>query len=178
VHFLLHAASPQIHRLGVLIGSGTDTAYASPVGNGEFLVALLPRGIESARSRFPRLDLRPLDDPQLARAIREEASRAYGERLGRHPRAVEGHLDLAGTLVSVGEPAAALPHYQAVYEIDRGRLDLWVGMGTCYQRLGDTERAITAFDNAYRIARETGEEEMMAALETKRAELEEAEKDP
>ncbi|MBW2420265.1 MAG: hypothetical protein JRH19_17125 [Deltaproteobacteria bacterium] len=82
VHLSFSPEDPNLERAARGCGRGPRRCWSAWLSEDRLLVAALPRGIETTRTRFPRLEWVPLDDEQATRALR---SLPVGQRLRPAP---------------------------------------------------------------------------------------------
>lgn len=69
----------------------------------------------------------------------------YSELITAYPDATTPRVNLALCFLKTGQPAAARTELERVIQRDPGHNRAWGYLGLAFQRLGDTERAVAAF---------------------------------
>jgi hypothetical protein len=87
-------------------------------GDGRFIVAALPNGIEQARARFPSLQIGRVEDPETMRKVAEVALPPFLERLGPNEDQPEARVAAGLALYLLGDREQAEAHYRAALELD------------------------------------------------------------
>src|SRR5262249_40270473 len=152
-------------RQGLTRGS---TAYAAYVGDGDYLLAELPQGLERTQRRMPRLEFRPVGDPAMAADYADRAIAAWRDSLRRDPANDGAARALAYMLIAVGQDGEALALLRAVATRAPDEEDVWENMAVALERQGDRAGAQHALEHALAIATENGS---AAQVEDLRGEL-------
>jgi hypothetical protein len=135
----------------------------APFGELVYLASLLMHGGGVARRVVAKQDRRSLrqlqyaweQTPSLQNQValadrlcadgqRDEAASLYEQALGRDPGYLRAHYGLAICRSEAGQPASALPHWQAVVDADRNYEDhrAWLGLIRDLRALGRGDEAL------------------------------------
>ena len=164
VHSLCHVTSTcLLAAVRQAITEGGDY-YAAAVGDGYYMVCLLPRGLESATRRMPRLQFEPIGNREFIDRFLSEGIAAYRDTLSRHPDDQESRLELAYLLLIDKQFGAAMDLYRQLSRTMPDNPDLWQNYAVCSEKLGDLPGAIAAAERAYALARSRGEPERMGRI--------------
>lgn len=131
--------------------------YVAPVDPDEFLVCMLPAGLEHARQRMPRLRWTPILDSAFAAAYVRRATPAFDELLRHEPDDVQGRNCLAFLLLVQGRFAEALEQYTLLAAARPGDAIVWERIAFCARQLGRSDRERQALEHLLELARARGD---------------------
>ena len=164
VHSLCHVTSTcLLAAVRDAITEGGDY-YAAAVGDGYYMVCLLPRGLESATRRMPRLEFEPIGNREFIDRFLSEGIAAYRDTLSRHPDDQESRLELAYLLLIDKQFGAAMELYRQLSRTMPDNPDLWENYAVCSDKLGDLPGAIAAAERAHALARSRGDPDRMGRI--------------
>ena len=148
------------HRLEVAIRQGQEgsgNSYVADVGSGNFLFALLPQGIESARRRMPRLPLRPVGDPQIARSYVVHYLPELVD-LVKQGRGTPGRVQRIGEIaILAGDHASGARIFEVATQAWPQTWQFHWMLTMCHKATGDFERATASLERASSILGASGD---------------------
>lgn len=167
---LIHVTDPLWVRHILRASEQQLEVYVADVGDGYYLLGHLPQGAEHAAARFPKLRFRPLRDPTVTWSIIQRAIDALRAKLAEKPEDDDARMLLADTLLFTRNAAAALEHYRVLLpkRPDDPRLLYNVSIALLF--LGQPAEAVATAERGLALAREQGDESMVAKLSTQLAE--------
>ncbi len=139
--------------------------YAAEVGGNEYLVGILPQGIEQASRKMPALRFLPLNDPRFVRRLVEQGVGACREALRQDPQDREARRQLADLLLLGGDFASVIDVVRETVRIAPDDLPSWELLGLGQERIGDREGAIASLGRALELASAQGDEPRRRRLE-------------
>ena len=148
-----------------------DSTWAADVGDGEYLVGLLPRGPAVAARRMPRLRFERLAGDGFLAEFFTRSIAAWSDTLARNPVDRHARLRLAWLKLAHEEYEAALENYRVVVAAAPDDLEAWDGLAWCEVRLGRSTEARAALERAIELARAQGEAGHLADLTARLAAL-------
>ncbi len=137
-----------IWRLEAARASGAPVFFAD-VGEGEYLVARLPQGIDEAAPRFPMLSFHAATDDAAFMALLDAAIEAHRREVAAHPTARGARVSLGSALSARGRDDLALPIFRAL--ADENDAEGWYNLGTILARRGAFDDAADAFRRALAV---------------------------
>ena len=137
-----------IWRLEAARASGAPVYFAD-VGEGEYLVARLPQGIDKTAPRFPKLTFHAATGDAGYMALLDAAIEARKLEVASHPSAREARVSLGSALSARGRDDEALPIFRAL--ADENDAEGWYNLGTILARRGAFGDAADAFRRALAV---------------------------
>ncbi len=151
-HLLLVATSDDL-LTAVREAAGADQGlYAAEVGDRTHLLCMLPQGPERTRGRAPRLEFRKLSDPAFEINFLDEATAGWRDSLSRHPDNLDARLKIAWLLLARTRYDEARALYLDLAARMPRNGEVWEGIATCDERLGDLPAARAALETAVALA--------------------------
>jgi hypothetical protein len=137
-------------------------AHYADVGDGCYVVALLPQGLSRARQRFPKLRFESPKDPaffqKVLREIRDESRRQLAARPGD-----QGTMWLlADVLMFAREPAEAAKLYEILAVSHPDDASLWANLSMAHWGAGHLDRALAAVNRGRDLAQRQGRKDIMS----------------
>jgi len=123
--------------------AGTDYALRGLVGMLQGDPDLVNSQFEAARKANPE----DRDVESCLDELRGEI-KALNEAVERTPHAASLRSRLAGKYLLLRDYQRAAEHYGRFVELESGNIAVWNNLGICYERLGQLDRAIWAFESA------------------------------
>ncbi len=165
VHSMCHVTSPCM-MLAIREAITHDLpSFAAEVGDGYYLLAWLPQGVEQARRRMPALQFHPLIDPAFVDTFLTKAVAAFQDSLRKRPDDPKLKTELAYRLLIRKDFPPALRLYQ---ELTRQIPDddlIWENLAVCREKLGDLDGAIEAAQRDLAVAQAHRDPERMRDFE-------------
>ena len=127
--------------------------FAAQVGAHDYLIDLLPQGLEAAARRMPRLAFVPGTTDSFFAAFVANGVAAFRDSLARGPLPAASRLDFAYLLILNREVAAAAELLGALTRDLPDEPKVWAYLGYCWDQLGDPARAESARARANEAAR-------------------------
>lgn len=149
------SSRPMLRLLGPQ--PGTDTTYVADVGNGRFLLCLLPMGLGRARERFPRLTFMAASDPAFLRVYQTTLAATWRDSLARHPEDQRLAENLAMLFVTLGDVRAAIPIFENLVERGGGSPQVLEALAYCQSQVGLHDLARATFQKAVEEATRRGD---------------------
>jgi hypothetical protein len=137
-----------IWELDAARGSG-ESLYFADAGNGDYLVARLPQGVEKASRRFPKLTFHAAADDAEYLAFLDTAIESRKTKVAAHPSAREARVSLGSVLSARGRDDEALPVFRAL--ADENDAEGWYNLGTILARRAAYGDAVDAFRRALAV---------------------------
>ena len=148
VHLALPLGDGELaYHLDAAVAAGDDVWWA-PLPAGRVLFVRLPLGPESARARFPRLDLRSIRDPGALAELRAAIASAEATAVGEDSDSLAGRVRAARVTAANGDPGKAIAMLQAIPEQDDA--EVAYNLGTLLAQEGRFDLAIPALERATR----------------------------
>jgi len=129
-------------------GSG-ESLYFADAGNGDYLVARLPQGIDKTAPRFPKLTFHEARDDAAYLAFLDAAIDARRLKVAANPSARDARVSLGSTLSARGRDEEALPIFRAL--ADENDAEGWYNLGTILARRAEYASAVDAFRRALAV---------------------------
>jgi tetratricopeptide (TPR) repeat protein len=123
--------------------------YFADVGEGDYLVAQLPQGLDKTSARFPNLAFHAATDAVGIKALLDAVIDAHRRELARHPSARDARVSLGSALSAEGRDDEALPIFRRL--ADENDADGWYNLGTILARRGEFDGAAEAFHHALAV---------------------------
>jgi len=164
---LLARASEEWPLVGALRG---NPFWVADCGDGTWLAAMLPRGVEAASRRFPRLSFVSSLDPEFVHAYAIQGIALLEDELDREPNPV-ARFRLAYYRLVAGFPDEALPLLEACAREQPENPQVWHGLGVARLSLGDPVGAAADLDRALALAEAQGLGEIAAEVRSLAAEV-------
>ena len=136
VHTFLHVTHPMFFWYVQEIISRDIPAYTAPVGDGMFMLVLLPQGSARTLPSFPALGLMPLNSPEALKTVVSQAVEAYREKLKQDPADTASSIALAAWFQFSGDNALAIPLYEAALSSQPFRPELYNNLALAYHAAG------------------------------------------
>ncbi len=143
--------------------------YTADVGEGYYLVVLLPQGIERARRRFAQLELRSLLDSDCMSDIAERVIASQRDELAKHPQDNRVRMGLADMLMLTNRSAEAIGLYQEAIAQCATEYGAWSGLASARFTAGQYAEALQAIERAISLAEALGNPDRVAPLRQQRA---------
>jgi hypothetical protein len=137
-------------------------AYYADVGDGCYVVALLPQGISRARQRFPKLRFESPRDPAFFRKVLREIRDENRRQLAARPGDQGTMWLLADVLMFVGETAEAAGYYEVLVTSHPDDALLWTNLSLAHWGSGNQARALAALTRGRELAQLQGRSELMS----------------
>jgi tetratricopeptide (TPR) repeat protein len=156
VHTLVHVTSTNMLALVGSAAIGGDVfespPYAAAVGEGNYLIALLPQGPAEARRRMPQLNFQPISDPAFQEEFLTLGIAAYKDSLIANPQDHIKRQELADLLFIHEDYVEARLIYRDVAKAVPDDLGLWQKLAAVEEKLGDLPAAREALEKALQLA--------------------------
>ena len=123
--------------------------YFADTGNGDYLVAELPQGLDATSLRFPRLAFHAASDDAAYAALLDAVIDARRRQLVSNPSARDARLALGCALAARGRDDDAFPIFQALADVNDA--DGWYNLGTILARRREFAEAAAAFRRALAV---------------------------
>jgi arabinofuranosyltransferase len=166
VHFIHRAGS----TVPIELASRRVAFHAADLGDGEYLLVVLPLGVEHAATRFPRLRFVPGASDAFLGPYLERSVMVLREALRRSDHDAD-RRQLALFLLLSGHPEQALREYQSVLERTPDDIDTIVGASECLEMLARAGEARTGLQRALELARARGDAALVGRIERRLAEM-------
>ena len=170
-HLLLPLTSDALLSRVREAAAGGDSIWAADVGDGLFLVALLPQGAEAAARRMPGLRFERLSDPRFVQSFLTRSISAWSDSLAARPADPRARLRLAWLLLAVGDYPRARSHFQAAVAARPEALEGWDGLAWSEAGLGNPESERAALLRAIAVAETHGDHSHLDGLRQRLREL-------
>ena len=129
-------------------GAG-ESLYFADAGNGEYLVARLPQGIEKSAPRFPNLTFHEAAADAAYLAFLDAAIEARKLKVAANPSVRDARVSLGSALSARGRDDEALPIFRAL--ADENDAEGWYNLGTILARRAAYVDAVDAFRRALAV---------------------------
>ena len=126
-----------------------EPVYFADVGDGEYLVARLPQGIEKTAPRFPKLTFRAARNDAEYAALLDAAIGTRQLAMTANPSSREARVSLGAALSARGRDDEALRIFRAL--ADDNDAEGWYNLGTILARRGAFDDAADAFRRALAV---------------------------
>jgi arabinofuranosyltransferase len=149
VHLLFPVADDGLlFEINAARGSG-EPFYFADAGNGEYIVARLPQGLDRTAPRFPKLTFRATSDDAACVAFIDVVIDARKRQVAANPSSREARISLGRALSARGRDDEALPVFRAL--ADENDAEGWYNLGTILARRAAYADAVEAFRRALTV---------------------------
>ncbi len=156
VHLVVPVTSNRLLVATRESGEPGAEAYAAVLGDDQYLLCVLPQGLERTASRLPQLQLRPTLDPRFILEYIARAIEVTAQRLRADPSNFDDWRRLAMLTLGQGRIAEAKQLYEHLAQVLPTDGAVWENLALCDTQLGDAPGALAALQRALELARAEG----------------------